>query len=162
MATTNALTATEAREETISLPRFAATALVTSVVNLVLNALAFALILKDFYRAHPAGSEEFVKQLNRPVDQLIPWAMAVTSLSMGAFIALVTKWSGARTFPTGLKRGALFGVLFWTSVNSGLYASSNVFSLPSVLVDTPCSALSMALSAAVAAWMLGRLRRKGT
>ncbi|MFO0693701.1 MAG: hypothetical protein U0230_09125 [Polyangiales bacterium] len=142
----------------IGTARFVATALVTSVVNLVLNALAYALVLADFYRAHPAGPPDFVRQLNRPADQLIVWAMVVTSLSMGLFITVVMKWSGAKTFGAGLRQGAIVGFLFWTSVNSGLYASSNVFSLPSVLVDTPLSALSMTLSAACAAFLLHRGR----
>lgn len=148
--------ATPPAASAISIARFAATALLTSVVNLVLNALGFALVLKDFYRAHPAGPPEFVRQLHRPAEELVVWAMVLTSLSMGTFITVVMKWSGAKTFVDGLKRGAIVGGLFWTSVNSGLYASSNVFSLPSVLVDTPLSALSMTLSAAFAAWMLHR------
>ena len=53
-------------------------------------------------------------------------------------------------------RGALFGSLFWLAVNSGLYASSNHFSLAAVLADTPTSALCMALSASLAAWLLHR------
>jgi hypothetical protein len=136
--------------------RFIVTALVASAINLLLNAGAYALFLRDFFRAHPSGSDEFMRQLNRSPEQLIVWAMAVTSLTMGLFITTVMCWSGARSFVTGLKLGGIVGLLFWVSVNSGLYASSNLFSLPSVLVDTPFSALSMAVSAACAAWVLHR------
>jgi hypothetical protein len=136
--------------------RFLITGLVTTVINLLLNAAGYAFILKDFYHSHPAGSEEFMKQLERPPDQLIIWAMVVTSLAMGFFITTVMKWSGARTFVSGLKYGAVVGFLFWSAVNFGLYASSNHFSLPSVLVDFVCSAISMTISGACAAWMLGR------
>lgn len=140
--------------DAVSSARFVVTTLLTSLINLTLNAAGYAFVLKDFYRAHPAGSEEFVKELNRPPDQLIVWAMAVTSLTMGLFITTVMRWSGAKTFVTGLKRGAILGFLFWISINSGLYASSNMFSLPSVLVDTPLSALSMTISAACSVWMM--------
>lgn len=136
----------------ITAVRFALTALVTSLVNLVLNALAFGLVLKSYYRAHPVS--EAAQQLHRPTSEIVPSAMVVTSLTMGVFITLVMKWSGARTFGSGLARGALVGFLFWTSVNSGLYASSYLFSLSSILVDTPFSALSMTIAAAVSAWML--------
>ncbi len=135
--------------------RFLLTALATSAVNLVLNAAVYALILKDFSQAHPSGSEAFVAHLNRPPGELVVWAMAVTSLTMGLLITTVMRWSGARTPGRGLRDGAIFGVLFWVAVNSGLYASSNLFSLASVLVDTPCVALCMTLSAAFAAWLLG-------
>ncbi len=136
--------------------KFILSGLVTTVTNLLLNALAFFLFLKDFYRSHPAGSEEFVKQLHRKPDELIGWAMAVTSLSMGFLITLIIKWSGATTFISGLKYGSIIGLLFWASVNFGLYASSNFFSQASVFVDYVCSATAMTISSAVAAWSLGR------
>jgi uncharacterized membrane protein YphA (DoxX/SURF4 family) len=135
--------------------KFLISGLVTTVINLLLNTAGYVFILKGFYQTHPAGSEEFMKQLQRPPDQLIIWAMIVTSLAMGFFITTVMKWSGAKTFVSGLKYGAILGFLFWTSINFGLYASSNYFSLPSVFVDLACSAISMTISGAVAAWMLG-------
>ncbi len=145
----------------VSALRFTGAAALATVVNLAANGGCYALILRDFYRAHPAGSEEFVRQLNRPPDQLVGWAMAVTSLTMGLFITVVMHWAGAKSARDGLIRGGVVGLLFWTSVNSGLYASSHVFSLASVIVDTPCSALAMTLGAVAAAWALGRGRSRG-
>jgi hypothetical protein len=131
---------------------------VATVVNLLLNAAFYFIFLKDFFAAHPSVSEEFMKQLNR--EELVGWAMVVTSVTMGFFITTVINWSGATTFISGLKNGFITGFLFWTSVNFGLYASSNHFSQASVLVDTPCSATAMAVSAAAAAWVLGRGKTK--
>jgi len=136
--------------------RFLFSGLVTTAINLVLHALAYIVILKDFFQSHPAVSDEFMKQLSRPPDQLIVWAMAVTSLSMGFLITLVIKWSGARTIVSGLRYGFIVALLFWGSVNFGLYASSNHFSQASVFVDYACSVTVMTISAATAAWMLGR------
>ena len=136
--------------------KFLISGLITSVVNLLLNAGAFIFILKDFYQAHPAVSEEFMKQLHRQPDQLIVWAMVVTSLSMGFLITIVIKWSGANTFASGLKYGFVFALLFWGSVNFGLYASSNFFSQATVFVDYACSVTAMTISGAIAAWLLGR------
>lgn len=130
--------------------------LLATVVNLFMNAGTYFLFLKDIMNAHPPVSAEFYSQLVRPPDQLIGWAMAVTSLTMGFFIVTVIQWSGARTFVSGLKKGLLVGFLFWSSVNFGLYASSNHFSQTGVLADLPCSALAMALAAAVSAWVLGK------
>ena len=136
--------------------RFLFSGLVTTAINLVLHALAYIVILKDFFQSHPAVSDEFMKQLSRPPDQLIVWAMAVTSLSMAFLITLVIKWSGARTIVSGLRYGFIVALLFWGSVNFGLYASSNHFSQASVFVDYACSVTVMTISAATAAWMLGR------
>jgi hypothetical protein len=136
--------------------KFLISGLITTVINLLLNAVAYIVILKDFYQSHPAVSEEFMKQLHRPPDQLIGWAMVVTSLTMGFLITVIIHWSGARSFASGLKYGFIIAFLFWGSVNFGLYASSNFFSQATVFVDFACSVAAMTISGAVAAWILGR------
>lgn len=135
--------------------------LAATAVNLLLNAVANFFLLVNFHKAYPPISTEFQKQLVRPADQLIGWAMVVTSLTMGFFIATVIKWSGARTFVSGLKKGFIVAFLFWSSINFGLYASSNHFSLEGVLADLPCSITAMAIAAAVAAWIFGRGKHEG-
>jgi hypothetical protein len=136
--------------------RFIVSGICTTLVSLVLFAVAYVVILKDFYQSHPAVSEEFQRQLHRQPDQLIGWAMVVTSLATGFLITTVIKWSGANNFTAGLKYGFIFAFLFWGSVNFGLYASSNLFSQASVFVDYACSVAAMTISGAVAAWMLSR------
>lgn len=134
--------------------RFLLTVLGTSLVHLALHVLAYGLVLRHVFLAFPAGTPDFVRQLQRPAGELVVWAMALTAVSMGWFITTMVRWSGAKTAGEGLRRGAVLGSLFWIAVNSGLYASSHHFSLPSVLVDTPLSALCMTLGSAFAAWML--------
>ena len=136
--------------------KFFITGFITTIVNLLLHTTAYIFILKNVYRSYPAVSEEFRKQLSRPLDQLIVWAMVVTSLAMGFLITAVMKWSGANTFTSGLKYGFVFSLLFWGSVNFGLYASSNFFSTTSVFIDYACSVTVMTIASVVAAWLLGR------
>jgi hypothetical protein len=135
--------------------KFIITGLITSITNLILNAAAYLLILKDVYLVYPSGTEEFTKQLHRQAGELIIWAMFITSLAMGFLITTMIKWSGAKTFISGLKKGAILGFLFWASVNFGLYASSNLFSETAVFLDFACSATAMTISGAVAAWLSG-------
>lgn len=135
---------------------FILSGLTATVVNLLINAGAYFLFLKNVFEKYPPISAEFQAQLVRPSDQLVGWAMAATSLTMSFFIATVIKWSGARTFVSGLKKGLIVGFLFWSSVNFGLYAASNHFSLVGVWADLPCSALAMAVASAAAAWVLGK------
>lgn len=135
--------------------KFALAGLLATLVNLLLNAGAYFVVLKDFYQAHPAVSKEFQQQLARQPDQLIGWALAVSAVTMGLLITTVMRWSGARSFSSGLRDGLVLAVLFWSSINFGLYASSNHFSQASALVDLACSVTAMALSAALAAWVLG-------
>ena len=133
--------------------------LITTLINLLLNASAYFFILKDIYRKYPAVSTEFMNQLHRQPDQLIMWAMAVTSLAMGFLITTVIKWSGAKTFITGLKYGFIFALLFWGSINFGLYASSNFFSQVTVFADYVCSVSAMTISGAITAMLLGREKK---
>jgi hypothetical protein len=135
---------------------FILSGLAATVVNLLVNAGSYFLFLKDVFEKYPPVSVEFQKQLVRQPDQLIGWAMVVTSLAMGFFIATVIKWSGARTFVSGLKNGFVVAFLYWSSINFGLYASSNHFSLVGVLTDLPCSVSAMTLAAAVSAWIFGK------
>jgi hypothetical protein len=136
--------------------RFLLTGFLTSLINLTLNALAYAFVLRAVYRMYPGPSGEFTEQLSRKPGELVIWAMVLTTLGMGYFITLIMHWSLARTFGTGLKYGSAVGILFWSSVNFGLYASSHMFSLIGVLTDLCFSSLAMSLSAAFAAWMLGK------
>jgi len=130
--------------------------MITSVVNLLLHASFYFIFLKNFFVKHPAGSDEYLQQLNRPSDEFVIWALLVSALAFGFFITTTIKWSGAKTFRSGLKYGLILGVLFWTAMNFGLYSAQNIFSLPGVLADLLCSAFSMTISGAVSAWILGK------
>jgi hypothetical protein len=88
--------------------------------------------------------------------------MAVTSLAMGFLITWIMYRLGARSFVSGLKQGFILGSLFWSSVNFGLYASSNYFSEAGVFVDIASSTTVMTLAGAVAAWLLGAGRKPAT
>jgi hypothetical protein len=133
------------------------TGILTSVVNLILQAGASIVFLKKFYATHPAGSDEYMKQLNRPPDQLVIWALLVSALAFGFLITTTIKWSGAKSFSSGLKYGFILGILFWTAINFGLFSAQNIFSLPSVFADLGCSVFSMTISGAVSAWFLGNV-----
>jgi hypothetical protein len=81
-------------------------------------------------------------------------------LAFGFFITTVIKWSGAKTFGSGLRHGFIIGLLFWTAINFGLFSAQNIFSLPSVFADLACSAFAMTISSGVSAWMLGKAYHK--
>lgn len=139
--------------------KYVLTVLLVTLVNLVLHAIAYFAFLKDFFQSHPAVSADFQRQLVRPPDQLVGWAMAATAVAMGLLITTMMRWSGARTFSSGLRHGFVLAFLFWTSVNFGLYSSSNHFSQASVFADLLCSIAAMTMSGAVAAWMFGSIRQ---
>ncbi len=136
--------------------KFFFAALITTVVLFVLNAIVYAVFLKDFFQNHPAVSSEFTRQLYKSDDQLIVWAVVLCSISIGFLVTTVIKWSGARTFTQGIKAGFVFAILFLFSVDFGLLASTNNFTTAGAFADIICSTTAVTLSGAVSAWMLGR------
>ena len=136
---------------------FVLTAAVTTIVLFVLNALVFVAFLGDFFIKHPAVSTEFMKQLYRPADQLIWWAVVLSAVAVGVLVTTVIHWSGARSFSSGLKSGFIFAFLFLCTVDFGLLASTNNFTTIGALADLTCSTLTLTVSSACAAWMLGRM-----
>ena len=135
---------------------FILTGILTTLVIFLINTNVFVASLKDYLQTHPATSEEFVKQLHREGDKIILWAVIISSVSMGFLITTVVKWSGARTFTSGLTSGFIFSYLFLGSVNFGLYSTSNFLSKDSISVDFFLDTIPIGISAAFAAWMLGR------
>ena len=130
--------------------------LATTVVLFILNGIMFFVFLKDFFQDHPAVSPEFMKQLYRPDDQIIIWALVVCSLAIGGLVTTVINWSGARSFVAGLRSGFIFAILFLLSVDFGLLATTNNFTVAGAFADMICSTITLTLSSAVAAWILGR------
>ena len=136
--------------------KFLLAALVGTIVLLLLNAIIYVVFLKDFFQNHPAVSPEFMKQLNRQDDQIIWWAVALSSVAIGFLVTTVLQWSGARTFVSGLKSGFIFAFLFLCAIDFGLFATSNFFSEVSVFIDMICGTVAITIAGAVVAWMLGR------
>jgi hypothetical protein len=136
---------------------FIAASIITAIVLFILNAIVFVFILDDFFHHHPAVSQEFTNQLYRPADQLIWWATILSAVAIGFLVTTVIKWSGARSFVSGLKPGFTFSILFLCTVDFGLLASTNNFTTAGAFADLTCSSITVGLSGAVAAWALGRL-----
>lgn len=108
--------------------RFVLTGLLTSLVHFVLHALGYFLVLKQVFSAHPGGTEALQRQLVKGADQMVLWALALSGLAFGYLITTAVRWSGASSWASGVKTGAIVGTLLWAGVNFGLYSSSNHFS----------------------------------
>ncbi len=140
--------------------RYFLAGLFTTVVLFLLNAIAYIAFLNNFFLSHPAVSDEFMKQLYLPADRIIPWALVLSTLAVGFLVTTVIYWSQARTIPAGLKAGFIFAILFLCSVDFGLLATTNNFSVAGAFADLTTSTITITISSAVAAWVLGR--GKGT
>jgi hypothetical protein len=97
-----------------------------------------------------------MKQLYRPDDEIIVWAVVLCTLAVGCFVTTVISWSGAGTFAAGLKSGFIFGILFLFSVDFGLLGTTNNFTTAGAFADIVCSTTTITVSSGIAAWLLGR------
>ncbi len=136
--------------------KFILSALVTTVVLFILNAIVYVAFLKDFFHSHPAISTDFMNQLYRPDDQIIGWAVIACSIALGVLVTTVINWSGARNFSQGLRKGFNFAILFLLAVDLGLLGTTNNFTTEGAFADIICSTITVTLSSAIAALMLGR------
>jgi hypothetical protein len=140
--------------------QFLLAALVATVVLFVLNALIYELYLGDFFRTHSPLTTEVFNAVTRP-DADTNWlSMIISTFALGLFVATVVKWSGARTFVAGLKSGFVFGSLFLLTVDCGLFAFQNYYSLHGLLLDIVSSTVAITIGFAATAWMMGRGRQE--
>ena len=136
--------------------KFFLAALVTTILAFVLNSIVYVVFLKDFFHTHPAVSEAFASQLYRPDDQIIWWAVILSAAGLGLMVTTVIQWSGAHNLATGLKSGFVFAFLLLCTVDFGLLASTNNFTVSGALADLACSTATVSISGGVAGWILGK------
>lgn len=83
--------------------------------------------------------------------------MLLGSLIMAYLLAYIFgKWATISTAMAGAIGGATIMGLIGLGYDLQMYASTNIFQLPMVFIDTICSAVLGALSGGVIAWWLGR------
>ena len=94
----------------------------------------------------------------RADDDMVWWALIVGNLIYGLTICFIwIKWAGIKTFVTGLKGGAILGVLI--SLTSGLimYATTNIAPMEMVFIDAALSTVIGGLVGGVVGQVLGSL-----
>lgn len=95
----------------------------------ILGWLVYGMLLMDFMATHSDAS------LNRPDDQMIWWAMILSNLVLGLFVTLFLKWSGASNIVDGIKKGALFGLLYSLTIDLMMYSMTTMYDMTAMIVD---------------------------
>ncbi|MEM7102173.1 MAG: hypothetical protein AAF502_03505 [Bacteroidota bacterium] len=121
------------------------------VTAFVVGFLFYGLLLADFFASHNnvAGSM-------RADDEMVWWALIVGHLIYGLLFSFIfTKWAAIKTFMTGLKGGAIVGVLMGLGYGMIMYATTNLGSMEAVMADAVISAIMGGLTGAVVGQVLG-------
>lgn len=94
----------------------------------LLGWLVWGILLMDFYSANMNQCAQ------RPMEEMVWWAIILSNLISALFLTLFLKWSGARNLMDGLKKGAIFGFLFAASIDFSFWSMTTMISTIGTLV----------------------------
>ena len=64
---------------------------------------------------------------NKPMGEMIWWAMIVSNLISAFLLTLILKWSGAKGIMDSLKIGTIFGLLYASALDLGFWSMTIMF-----------------------------------
>ncbi len=111
--------------------------------------LVFGILLKG---QMPAGMSCVMK----PQEDMVMWAMVVSNLVWGLFLAYVfVQWANVSTWQGGASAGAIMAFLISLAYDTGFFAMTNMYTLQDVAIDVALNTLYVAVVGAVIGWWLG-------
>lgn len=113
--------------------------------------LVYGILLMDFYEAN--GNQT----INRPMEEMVWWALIVSNLLSGFLLAIVFDWTNTTDVLEGMKKGAILGFLMSASFDLSMFSMTTWFIGKRLLVvDIGVSTLFVAVGGAVIAWVMNR------
>jgi hypothetical protein len=64
---------------------------------------------------------------NKPMGEMIWWAMIVSNFISAFLLTLILKWSGAKGIMDSLKIGTIFGLLYASALDLGFWSMTIMF-----------------------------------
>jgi hypothetical protein len=114
--------------------------IVGGIASFLLGWLIYGVLLMDYMTANTNQCAA------RPMNEMIWWAMIVSSFLSALLLTLILKWSGAKLFTDGLKTGAVFGILFASCIDLSFWSMTTMYkNFGFLVVDVVASTLMMAL-----------------
>ena len=84
------------------------------------------------------------------------WVNALSHVPAAALITLAIERGGSSTIGGGVKIGAIVGFLVWSGVDLAFYASTTIFDLTAICLDSLLASVHFAIGGGVIAAVLGR------
>ena len=110
------------------------------IAYFLLGWLVWGILLMDFMSANMNTCA------NRPNGEMIWWAIILSNLSAGLLLTLFLNWSKASGMISGLKLGAVFGLLYACIVDFSFWSMTTIYSSLTVLiVDVLISAVVLGI-----------------
>ncbi len=96
---------------------------------------------------------------NRPMEEMVWWAVILSNLIMALLLTLVLKWSGATKITDGLITGAVFGLLLAAGMDASFWSMTTMFNnMGAVIVDIIANTLYMAVGGLVIVLLWGKVK----
>jgi hypothetical protein len=124
--------------------------IIGGVACFFLGWLVYGMLLADYMKNNMNDCA------NRPMDGFVWWAMILSNLVWGYFIALILDWTNSGNMSAGLQKGALIGLLYSLSIDFSFYAMTTVYSsTTAIIVDVAASTTMNAIAGAIIGWYMG-------
>ena len=125
--------------------------IVGGVALFFLGWLIYGMLLMDYMNANSNTCAM------RPEEDFVWWAMILSNIISGLFIALVFSWAGVKTVMKGAQTAALVAFMVALFVDLSMYSMSESFSgLTAVGIDVAAFVVMFAIAGAIMAWVMNR------
>jgi uncharacterized membrane protein len=124
--------------------------IVGGVVYFLLGWLFYGNLLAQYFLDHPG-----TVIADKPMDQVIWWALILGNLLSGFLLAYVFSKSGVSSLSSGLITGGILGFLMSSSYDLIMYATTNITSKHAMLADVATFTVISAITGAVVGAVMG-------
>ena len=129
-------------------------ALAGGVALFLLGWVIYGILLMDYSMAN------YNQCMNRPMMEMVWWAMIASNLALGFLLATIFSWSNTTGAMAGAKTAGIIGLLLGISMDLGFYSMTTMYaSLSVILVDVIAYIVYLAIAGAVIAWVMGRVKK---
>lgn len=125
------------------------------IVNFLLGWLVWGILLAETMESHMMVYEG----LMRGPENMLLWAMAVSSLSIGFLLAYVFSKASINSAGSGFSTGAIIGLLMTIFFDFLLHGQMNIIDTTGILIDIAASAIVVGIMGAIIGWLNGRFTK---
>jgi hypothetical protein len=97
----------------------------------------------------------------RPMEEMVWWAMILSSFAYGFLFAFVFDWSNTKGIMSGAKVGGIIGLLFVLSMDFSMYSMSSMFlNFTALIVDVIVYTVMSVIVGGVVAYIMGMVKKE--
>ena len=132
--------------------------IVGGIVFFLLGWLFYGTLLAGYFHEHPGTATG----VEKPMDQMIWWALILGNIMSGFLLAYVFSKSGVATMVSGLITGGVLGFLMSVSYDLIMFATTNITSKHSMVADIATFTVMSAIAGAVVGAVMGMGNKTAT